>query len=159
MKTRATTPSACARPASAKAMPPGPSDPASMPMSRKKMSAGTPSRPDVLLATTLTSSSTPPTSRTVSIGGIVCAMEWLNYHHLLYFWTVVRTGSVVAASAELRLAPPTISVQIRRLEDQLGEKLLRRSGRRVVPTEVGQAVFRYADEIFALGREVLDLVR
>ena len=76
---------------------------------------------------------------------ILCAVEWLNYHHLLYFWSVVRTGSVAAASVELRLAPPTISVQIRRLEEQLGEKLLRRSGRRVLPTEMGQAVFRYAE--------------
>lgn len=86
-------------------------------------------------------------------------VEWLNYHHLLYFWTVVRTGSVAAASVELRLAPPTISVQIRRLEEQLGEKLVRRSGRRLLPTEMGQAVFRYADEIFSLGRELLDMVR
>ena len=86
-------------------------------------------------------------------------MEWLNYHHLLYFWTVVRTGSIAAASEELRLAPPTISVQIRRLEEQLGEKLVRRSGRRLIPTEIGQAVFRYADEIFSLGRELLDMVR
>jgi LysR family transcriptional activator of nhaA len=86
-------------------------------------------------------------------------VEWLNYHHLLYFWTVVRTGSVTAASAELRLAPPTISVQIRRLEEQLDEKLLRRAGRRLLPTEMGQAVFRYADEIFSLGRELLDMVR
>lgn len=85
-------------------------------------------------------------------------VEWLNYHHLLYFWSVVRTGSVAAASAELRLAPPTISVQIRRLEEQLGEKLLLRSGRRVVPTEMGQTVFRYADDIFSLGRELLDIV-
>jgi LysR family transcriptional activator of nhaA len=87
------------------------------------------------------------------------AVEWLNYHHLLYFWSVVRTGSVAAASVELRLAPPTVSVQIRRLEEQLGEKLLRRSGRRVIPTEMGQAVFRYADEIFSLGRELVDMVR
>jgi LysR family transcriptional activator of nhaA len=72
---------------------------------------------------------------------------------------VVRTGSVAAASSELRLAPPTISVQIRRLEEQLGEKLLRRSGRHVVPTEMGQIVYRYADEIFALGRELLDTAR
>jgi LysR family transcriptional activator of nhaA len=86
-------------------------------------------------------------------------MEWLNYHHLLYFWMVVRTGSVAAASSELRLAPPTISAQIRRLEEQLGEKLLRRSGRHVVPTEMGQLVYRYADEIFALGRELLDITR
>jgi LysR family transcriptional activator of nhaA len=86
-------------------------------------------------------------------------MEWLNYHHLLYFWTVVRTGSVAAASAELKLAPPTISVQIRRLEERLGEKLLRRSGRHVVPTEMGQVVYRYADEIFALGRALVDPAR
>jgi LysR family transcriptional activator of nhaA len=86
-------------------------------------------------------------------------MEWLNYHHLLYYWMVVRTGSVAAASAELKLASPTISVQIRRLEEQLGEKLLRRSGRHVVPTEMGQVVYRYADEIFALGRELVDTAR
>jgi LysR family transcriptional activator of nhaA len=86
-------------------------------------------------------------------------VEWLNYHHLLYFWMVVRTGSVAAASTELRLAPPTVSVQIRRLEEQLGEKLLRRSGRRVVPTEMGRAVYRYADEIFSTGQELLDMVR
>jgi LysR family transcriptional activator of nhaA len=86
-------------------------------------------------------------------------MEWLNYHHLLYYWMVVRTGSVAAASTELKLASPTISVQIRRLEEQLGEKLLRRSGRHVVPTEMGQIVYRYADEIFALGRELLDTAR
>jgi len=48
-------------------------------------------------------------------------MEWLNYHHLLYFWTVARTGSVAAASKELRLAPPTISNQIGKLEESLGE--------------------------------------
>src|SRR4030095_4208023 len=86
-------------------------------------------------------------------------MEWLNYHHLLYYWMVVRTGSVAAASTELRLASPTISVQIRRLEEHLGEKLLRRSGRHVVPTETGHLVYRYADEIFALGRELVDTVR
>src|SRR5687768_14185596 len=90
---------------------------------------------------------------------ILWSVEWLNYHHLLYFWTVVRTGSIAAASEELRLAPPTISVQIRRLEEQLGEKLLRRSGRRLLPTDMGQAVFRYADEIFSVGRELLDMVR
>src|SRR5262245_18536384 len=86
-------------------------------------------------------------------------MEWLNYHHLLYFWMVVRTGSVAAASTELKLASPTISVQIRRLEEQLGEKLLRRVGRHVVPTEMGQVVHRYADEIFTLGRELVDAAR
>ncbi len=80
-------------------------------------------------------------------------MEWLNYHHLYYFWTVARTGSIAAASKDLRLAPPTISNQIRKLEDNLGEELLRRSGRKLVLTDMGRIAMRYADEIFSLGQE------
>ena len=81
------------------------------------------------------------------------ATEWLNYHHLYYFWTVARTGSIAAASKELRLASPTISNQIRRLEESLGEELLRRSGRKLVLTEKGRIAMRYAEEIFSLGQE------
>ena len=86
-------------------------------------------------------------------------MEWLNYHHLFYFWTVVRTGSITKACEELRLAPPTVSTQLRNLEDQLGEKLLERSGRRLVPTEMGRTVYRHAEEIFSIGREIMDTVK
>ncbi len=86
-------------------------------------------------------------------------MEWLNYHHLLYFWAVARYGSVVRASAELRLAQPTISGQVRRLEEVLGEKLFDRVGRRLVLTNVGRTVFRYADEIFALGQDLVSTLK
>ena len=86
-------------------------------------------------------------------------MEWLNYHHLYYFWTVVRTGGISKACEELRLAPPTVSSQLRDLEDHLGEKLLQRSGRRLVPTEMGQRVYRQAEEIFSIGREIMDTVK
>ncbi len=86
-------------------------------------------------------------------------MEWLNYHHLLYFWMVAREGSVTRASSELRLAQPTVSTQIRMLESSLGEKLFARQGRNLVLTDVGREVYRYADEIFALGRELLDVIR
>jgi LysR family transcriptional regulator, transcriptional activator of nhaA len=86
-------------------------------------------------------------------------MEWLNYHHLLYFWAVARYGSVVRASAELRLAQPTISGQVRRLEEVLGEKLFDRVGRRLVLTNVGRTVFRYADEIFALGQDLVGTLK
>ena len=81
-------------------------------------------------------------------------MEWLNYHHLFYFWTVVRAGSITQAAAHLRLAQATISSQIKALEESLGEPLLVRAGRRLQPTAAGQVVFRYADEIFSLGREL-----
>jgi LysR family transcriptional activator of nhaA len=83
-------------------------------------------------------------------------MEWLNYHHLLYFWTVAREGSVVKAAEQLRLTQPTISGQLRTLEESLGEKLFERVGRRLVLTDVGRVVYRYADEIFSIGRELLD---
>src|ERR1041385_7511703 len=86
-------------------------------------------------------------------------MEWLNYHHLFYFWTVVRTGSITKACEELRLAPPTVSAQLKSFEDQLGEKLLKRSGRNLVPTEIGLAVYRQAEEIFSIGREIMDTVK
>jgi LysR family transcriptional regulator, transcriptional activator of nhaA len=86
-------------------------------------------------------------------------MEWLNYHHLLYFWTVVRTGGIVPAARELRLAPSTVSVQVRRLEESLSEKLFRRSGRRLVLTEMGRLVHGYAEEIFSMGRELTEAVR
>lgn len=86
-------------------------------------------------------------------------MDWLNYHHLLYFWTVARTGSVTAASEELRLAPSTISGQIHQLEESFGQKLFRRSGRSLVLTEFGQIVFRYAEDIFNIGRELMNFVQ
>ncbi|MBM4782279.1 MAG: transcriptional activator NhaR [Archangiaceae bacterium] len=81
-------------------------------------------------------------------------MAWLNYHHLLYFWTVARTGTIANASRELHLSQPTISTQLKTLEEALGQKLFQRAGRRLVLTDVGRTAFRYADEIFRLGREL-----
>lgn len=86
-------------------------------------------------------------------------MEWINYHHLLYFWVVAREGGLVAAGKVLRLSHPTLSAQVHALEDQLGEKLFIKVGRKLTLTDVGRVVFRYADEIFALGREMLDTVK
>lgn len=86
-------------------------------------------------------------------------MEWLNYHHLLYFWAVARYGSVVRAGVELKLAQPTISGQIRRLEEVLGVKLFDRVGRRLILTEVGRTVFRHADDIFSIGQSLMGAVK
>ena len=86
-------------------------------------------------------------------------MAWLNYHHLHYFWVVAREGSIARASGQLHLAQPTISGQLHALEEALGEKLFTRVGRNLVLTEVGRVVFRYADEIFTLGRELMDTLQ
>ena len=86
-------------------------------------------------------------------------MDWLNYHHLYYFWTVAKEGSIAAACEKLNLAQPTISGQIRRLEESLGEKLFTKAGRGLTLTETGQLVFRYAEEIFSVGHELMDVLR
>jgi LysR family transcriptional activator of nhaA len=86
-------------------------------------------------------------------------MDWLNYHHLLYFWVVAKEGSVAQACERLQLTQPTISTQLKKLEQTLGERLFKRSGRQLELTEAGQRVYRYADEIFNLGRELLDVVK
>ena len=83
-------------------------------------------------------------------------MQHLNYHHLLYFWTVAREGSLTEGASKLHLTPQTISSQLRALEDALGEQLFDRSGRQLGLTEIGRVVFRYADDIFSLGRELID---
>ena len=79
-------------------------------------------------------------------------MDWLNYHHLLYFWMVAREGTITAACEKLRLAQPTVSTQLRILEKSLGRTLFNRVGRNLELTDDGRAVYRYANEIFALGR-------
>lgn len=86
-------------------------------------------------------------------------LDWINYHHLLYFWTVAKTGSITRAAEQLHLAQPTLSNQIKKLERSLGAKLFDRVGRTLVLSETGQTVFRYADEIFNLGREMADVLR
>ena len=86
-------------------------------------------------------------------------MEWLNYHHLMYFWVVAREGSVAKACKKLHLAQPTISGQIHALEKSLKASLFSKSGRNLVLTDTGQTVYRYADEIFSLGRELQDTLQ
>ena len=83
-------------------------------------------------------------------------LHWLNYHHLRYFWAVARHGGVRAASRELHVTQPTISEQVRQLEESLETALFRREGRRLVLTERGEVVYRYAESIFAIGDELLD---
>ena len=86
-------------------------------------------------------------------------MEWLNYHHLFYFWHVAKEGTVSAAAETLHLARPTVTAQVRALESAVGQKLFERKGRNLKLTEFGRRVYGYANEIFAIGRELHDFVR
>lgn len=80
----------------------------------------------------------------------------LNYQHLLYFWVIAREGSIARATTVLRLTQPTLSAQLKILEDALGVQLFARKGRSLAITEAGQLVFRYADEMFRTGQELTE---
>jgi LysR family transcriptional activator of nhaA len=86
-------------------------------------------------------------------------MNDLNFQHLRYFWVTAREGHLTRASALLRLSPSTVSAQIKALEDNLGYPLFERRGRGLILTERGEMVREYADEIFALGEEMVDAAR
>ncbi len=86
-------------------------------------------------------------------------MDWLNYHHLLYFWVIAREGSIKKACEVLTLSQPALSAQLRTLEDAIGEKLFSRVSRKLILTDVGKVVYRYADEIFSLGRELTSTLK
>lgn len=86
-------------------------------------------------------------------------MEWLNYHHLYYFWVTAREGGLTQGAAKLRLTHSTLSTQIHSLEEFLGGDLFQRRGRTLVLTPLGVDIARYADEIFHMGAELLEMAR
>lgn len=85
-------------------------------------------------------------------------LDWLNYHHLLYFTAVVDEGGLVPAAKRLRVTHPTVSAQIKKLEEHLELSLFERRGRRLELTEDGKMVYGYAGQIFGLGSALLEAV-
>jgi LysR family transcriptional activator of nhaA len=83
----------------------------------------------------------------------------LNFKHLRYFWMVGKTGSIARASEQLSLSPQSISVQLGDLESSLSVQLFRKVGRGLELTDMGRRVFSYADEIFSLGNELLEIAQ
>ena len=86
-------------------------------------------------------------------------MNWLNYHHLYYFWITAKEGSISSASVKLRVGQPTISTQIRNLEESLSQTLFLRKGRGLHLTEAGKVVLDYANQIFSLGNELMEVIK
>lgn len=86
-------------------------------------------------------------------------MRHLNYSHLQYFWTVANEGSIARAAEVLHITPQTISGQLKLLDEAVGEPLFQRAGRGLVLTDTGTLVKQYADDIFALGGELAQVVR
>lgn len=86
-------------------------------------------------------------------------MQWLNYHHLYYFYTIVQEGSIARAAEKLKLGQPTLSIQLKQLEDALGKGLFERRKQRLHLTEAGKVAFQYADQLFQLGSEMMEVLQ
>lgn len=86
-------------------------------------------------------------------------MRTLNYKHLRYFWMVAKAGSIARASEQLHLTAHTISGQLSQFEASLGVVLFDRKGRRMELTDVGKKLLGYADGIFSLGDDALEMLR
>jgi len=82
-------------------------------------------------------------------------MATLNFNHLRYFWAVAHEGGLTRAASKLNLSQSAMSVQIQKLEHQLGHPLFERVGRRLVLTEAGQIALDYADTVFSAGDELI----
>ena len=79
-----------------------------------------------------------------------------NYHHLYYFYTIAKIGSISGASETLRVGQPALSSQLKQFETYLNLKLFEREGRKLILTESGRYVLSYATEIFDVGMELMD---
>jgi LysR family transcriptional activator of nhaA len=82
-------------------------------------------------------------------------MTQLNYNHLRYFWAVAHEGNLTRAAENLNVSQSALSIQIRKLEQQLGHDLFERRGKQLVLTEAGRVALDHADTIFATGDELL----
>ena len=79
-----------------------------------------------------------------------------NYHHLYYFYTIAKIGSISKASETLHVGQPALSSQLKQFENYLNLKLFLREGKKIILTEEGRYVLSYATEIFDTGRELMD---
>ncbi len=86
-------------------------------------------------------------------------MKNLNFNHLRYFWAVAHEGSLTRAAERLNLSQSALSVQIQKLEHQMGHPLFERVGRRLELTEAGQIALDYADTVFEAGKELMSTLQ
>ena len=79
----------------------------------------------------------------------------MDTRQLAAFAAVVELHSFSQAAARLGVTQPAVSLQIRSLEQRLGQKLVDRSGRRVEPTEAGMRLYRGAQRLLALEERIV----
>jgi DNA-binding transcriptional LysR family regulator len=82
----------------------------------------------------------------------------LDLELLRSFVSVVDAGGFTRASERVHRTQSTVSQQIKRLEDDVGQPLLNRNGKDVTPTEAGERLLSYARRLLSLAEEARDVV-
>ena len=85
--------------------------------------------------------------------------QWLNYHHLFYFRMIANEGGIARAAEKLHIGQPTLSAQLKQLEEMVGKPLFERRNRKLILTEAGKSALEYANEIFRMGDEMLEVLK
>lgn len=75
---------------------------------------------------------------------------------LEYFLAVVEEQSITAASEKLHITQPTLSRQLREMEEDLGKTLFIRGRKKIILTEYGELVYRRAQEMIAISNQMLE---
>ncbi|MEO1581867.1 MAG: LysR family transcriptional regulator, partial [Pseudomonadota bacterium] len=83
----------------------------------------------------------------------------LNFKHLRYFWAVAHSGNLTRAAEQLHVSQSALSVQIRQLEEWLGQDLFERQGRSLVLTEAGRIALEYSDTLFSVSDEFVNVLK
>ncbi|MBV6650715.1 MAG: LysR family transcriptional regulator, partial [Hoeflea sp.] len=86
-------------------------------------------------------------------------MSQLNYNHLRYFWAVAHEGNLTRTAERLNVSQSALSIQIKKLEAQVGHALFERRGKQLILTEAGRVALDHADTIFATGDELMGTLR
>lgn len=86
-------------------------------------------------------------------------MGQLNYNHLRYFWAIAHEGGLARAADRMNVSPSALSVQLQKLEQQVGHSLFDRVGKSLRLTEAGRVTLEHADTIFKTGDELLNTLR
>lgn len=86
-------------------------------------------------------------------------MSFLNYHHLRYFRAIANEGTLTGAAAKLGVAQSSLSVQLRQLEENVGQPLFHRESKALVLTEAGRIALDYAETIFRSGEEMMSVLQ
>jgi LysR family transcriptional activator of nhaA len=86
-------------------------------------------------------------------------MPQLNYHHLRYFWAIAHARSLTRAAQQMHVSQSALSIQLKQLEERLGQQLFERRNRQLVLTEAGRIALAYADSIFQAGDELVSTLK